>query len=141
MPDAQVLRFIKAAAQRLNAADTLLADSQYLDATYMAGYVVECSLKALLLSYIPVPDRPDFVRDCFRGSTAHDFEFLMHQLRQRGINMSSEIRKMISRADRIWSVDLRYDSGHGRAKDAKFLRDAGEAILSWVKRSVTWLQP
>ena len=137
MADPRVLRFIKAAAQRLGAADTLLSDSQYLDATYLAGYVVECSLKALLLSYIPVAERADFVRESFRGASAHDFEFLMHHLRQRGINISPEIRKLISQSDRIWSTDLRYESGHGRAKDAEFLRNAGETILSWVKRSVS----
>ena len=53
MADPQVLRFVKAAAARLSAADVLLDNSKYLDATYLAGYVVECSLKALLLSYVP----------------------------------------------------------------------------------------
>lgn len=137
MADPQVLRFVKAAAARLSAADVFLDNSKYLDATYLAGYVIECSLKALLLSYVPLPERPEFIREYFRGATAHDFEFLVHQLRQRGANITPDIRKLLSRSHRIWTTELRYESGYGRAKDTEFLRDASERILSWSRRSVT----
>ena len=137
MADAQVMRFLKAAAQRLVAADVLLQHSKHLDGTYLAGYVVECSLKALVLSYVRVSDRPEFIRQHFRGQVAHDFQYLVFLLLQRGVNIPKPVRRALIRAKEIWSTDLRYLAGQGKVADARFLRDAGEMILSWVQRSVT----
>ena len=137
MADAQVMRFLKAAAQRLEATDVLLDHSKHLDGMYLAGYVVECSLKALVLSYVRVRERPEFIRQHFRGRVAHDFEHLTTLLRQRGVNIPKPLRVSLVRANDIWSTDLRYESGHGKLADSKFLRDTGETVLAWVQRSVT----
>ncbi len=136
MADSQVMRFLRAAEQRLAAADLLLDNSKFLDGMYLAGYVVECSLKALVLSYIRVPERPEFLREHFRGQRAHDFEHLATLLLRNGVNIPKPLRLSVVRANDIWSTDLRYETGHGKVADSKFLRDAGEKILAWVQRSV-----
>lgn len=137
MADAQVLRFLKAATQRLVAADLLMTNAKHLDGTYLAGYVIECSLKALVLSYVRVSERSEFIREHFRGQIAHDFQYLVFLLLQRGVNIPKSIRQSVIKAKEIWTTDLRYDAGPGKAVDARFLRDAGETILAWVQRSVT----
>jgi hypothetical protein len=48
MPPTSSRDFLKAASQRLNAAETLLRENVTLDAQYIGGYAVECSLKALI---------------------------------------------------------------------------------------------
>ena len=137
MSDPQVMRFLKAASQRLAAADVLLRHSKHVDGTYLAGYVVECSLKALVLSYIRASERSEFIRQHFRGQVAHDFQYLAFLLLQRGVNIPKPVRRALVQAKEIWSTDLRYHGGQGKAADAQFLRNAGEMILSWVQRSVT----
>ena len=137
MSDPQVMRFLKAASQRLVAADVLLRHSKHVDGTYLAGYVVECSLKALVLSYIRASERSEFIRQHFRGQVAHDFQYLVFLLLLRGVNIPKPVRRALVQAKEIWSTDLRYHGGQGKAADAQFLRNAGEMILSWVQRSVT----
>lgn len=137
MSDPHIRRFLKAAVQRLAAAKVLLADDRYIDSSYLAGYVIECSLKALLLSYVPAPKRLTFIREKFRGVAAHSFEFLVHQLRRFGVTIPPEIFRQLQVADGIWSTDLRYEVGRGKASDCVYLCAAGRAIVLWVSRSVT----
>jgi HEPN domain-containing protein len=49
----QIRLFERIAEQRLAAAELLLEHQFYLDAVYLAGYTVECSLKALILRWTP----------------------------------------------------------------------------------------
>ena len=53
MIDKEVQRFMRAASQRYTAAELLLREGLNLEAMYLAGYVVECSLKALILAHTP----------------------------------------------------------------------------------------
>ena len=46
MPPTTSRDFQKVAAQRLTTAETLLREKLTLDAQYLGGYTVECSLKA-----------------------------------------------------------------------------------------------
>ena len=50
--------FLKVAEQRLNAAEALLGGDLTLDAQYVGGYAVECSLKALILEKTAFDYRP-----------------------------------------------------------------------------------
>ena len=45
--------WFRAAAQRLDAAKLLFQHSMYIDATYLGGYVVECSIKGNILGRVP----------------------------------------------------------------------------------------
>lgn len=52
--------FLRVAIQRLDAASEIMEDlGRTLEAQYIGGYSVECSLKALILEKIAVSDRPE----------------------------------------------------------------------------------
>ncbi len=53
MPPTTSRDFQKAAGQRLTAAETLLRETLTLDAQYIGGYTVECTLKALIMELTP----------------------------------------------------------------------------------------
>ena len=60
-----------------------LLDHDYTTAAvYLAGYGVECALKALLLSIVPVREQAAIIQT-FRGTRAHDFLWLRRQLNRR----------------------------------------------------------
>jgi HEPN domain-containing protein len=136
MVDAEVRRFLKAAGQRSMAAELLAAHRHYRDATYLAGYVIECALKALLLSYVPVKSRSKFVVLEFHGRRAHDYSLLLELLRSKGVTIPIGIRQAVMQAYRIWSVDLRYLAGVGWADETEALLDTGTLILDWVKERI-----
>ena len=50
--------FWRAASERLVTARLLLESRRHLDAVYLAGYVVEFALKALILDRTPARERP-----------------------------------------------------------------------------------
>lgn len=68
MPPTTSRDFQKASAQRLTAAETLLREKLTLDAQYIGGYTVECSLKSLILHRTPDPDKPDKLKQITSGA-------------------------------------------------------------------------
>ncbi len=101
-------------------------------AVYLAGYAVECMLKALWLSRIPTSERPSLV-DRFHGAKAHDFGWLKAQyLRVGGETLPPAISRAIATVN-SWSTDLRYQPGAMKINEAEaFLRTVDE-ILMWAK--------
>jgi len=134
--DPEVTRFFRAAVQRGLAAEVLAMNSQYRDATYLGGYVVECALKALVLTRVPVQERDQFVLDQFHGRRAHDCTLLVDLLRRQGQTIPSVILRTIMQVAAIWSVDLRYTPGRGRADEAEFLLVSGRQVLKWVEERI-----
>ena len=67
MPPTTSRDFQRAAAQRLNAAETLLREKLTLDAQYLSGYAVECSLKALILELTPDSSKADKLKEITAG--------------------------------------------------------------------------
>ena len=68
--------FQRAARQRLTTAEFLFENDYTLDATYLAGYTVECSLKALILRLTPAKKRPEMLKKISSGKLMHDPEIL-----------------------------------------------------------------
>src|SRR5260370_32384367 len=69
--------FQRAAAQRLRAAELLFDHNFHLESIYIAGYVVECALKALILKRTPQNRyRTVWKQITEVGSKGHDFEYL-----------------------------------------------------------------
>jgi len=62
MPPTTSRDFQRVAAQRLISAETLLREKLTLDAQYLGGYAVECSLKALILEQTPESQRLEKLR-------------------------------------------------------------------------------
>jgi hypothetical protein len=126
--------FLKVAEQRLNAAEALLTADLTLDAQYVGGYAVECSLKALILEKTLPTERPDKLLRISSGATMHKTETLLQELRSLGVQLTPELAKRIRRFD--WTTDLRYETGRrNRGETIGFLRTCVE-IRNWVKEQL-----
>lgn len=131
MPPTTSRDFQRVAAQRLTTAEALLRLKITLDAQYLAGYAVECSLKSLILERTPDPDKPEKLRQITSGSKMHRHEILLGELRDLGIHLPLDL------ADRVrhlkWTTDLRYETGR---------RDTGETIgfLKTTKAIYDWVE-
>src|SRR5205085_10313843 len=90
--------FQRAARQRLTTAEFLLDHRYNLDAMYLAGYAVECTLKALILEVTPVAERPETLKTISSGKKMHDAEMLGAILKQRGHPIPLELVKRFRRS-------------------------------------------
>lgn len=137
MPPLTSRDFVKVAAQRLNTAEFLLNNGTLrftLDAMYIAGYTVECSLKALILEKTPVAEKAARLIDLTSGAKMHRPEVLAGLLADAGAQLPVEFAKRIRRAD--WSTDLRYETGRKDAGETRaFLRTAA-MILRWTEQQM-----
>lgn len=133
--DATARKFLRAAKQRFVAAEFLLRHAFNFEAVYLAGYVIECALKTLILERTPERRRTELVRDDFRGERGHRLEVLIALLRRRGVVIPPAIAESLARASG-WSTALRYETGIVPSDDANlFLRSAAQ-VLEWVQRSI-----
>jgi HEPN domain-containing protein len=125
------LRFSRVATQRYDDARFLLGHRNQA-AIYLAGYAVECILKALLLSRIPARKTASTLRT-FRGEKGHDLEWLKVQYYKSGGDaFPPRIAQAFARV-RAWSTDLRYDPGTAQLKDATPFLEAVEQIIVWAR--------
>lgn len=100
-------------------------------AIYLAGYGVECLLKALVLSVIPAGDRQERVAN-FRGARAHNFDWLKARyFEQGGAQFPSEISKAFVLVN-TWDTEWRYRSGTAPYRDAEDFLQAAEQIIMWA---------
>src|SRR5436309_2268465 len=67
--------YYRCALQRYEEAAVLFKADYTTGAVYLAGYGIECILKALVLMAVPAGDRSDMLKS-FRGSKAHEYEWL-----------------------------------------------------------------
>jgi len=68
--------FYRVANQRFEDAEFLLGVERTTAAVYLAGYSVECILKALILAIVPRTQEADILA-MFRGARAHDYDWLL----------------------------------------------------------------
>ena len=130
MPPTTSRDFQKAAGQRLTAAKTLLRARLTLDAQYLGGYAVECSLKALILHLCPDPEKPDKLREITSGAKTHRPEVLFGELRDLGTEHPRWIAKRMRRFD--WTTDLRYETGRRDTGETTAFLKTAKAIYDWV---------
>ena len=131
MPPTTSRDFQKVASQRLTAAETLLRQKITLDAQYIGGYTIECSLKALILHRTRESERPDRLVRIASGAKMHRPDVLLGELRELGVALPLEIAKRMRRFD--WTTNLRYETGR---------RDTGETIafLKTAKFIYDWVE-
>ena len=123
--------FYQAAVQRFEDARFLLRGKRTTAAVYLAGYVVECMLKALVLSAIPQKQRSN-AQASFRGSKAHDFEWLKQlYLKNRGAPFPPGIARQFSIVN-TWRTNLRYKPGSAKMADAVAFLNAAQEIIKWA---------
>lgn len=124
-------RFYRAAKQRFDDALLLLEMQRTTAAVYLAGYSVECMLKALILSVVPQAQEPELLGR-FRGARAHDYEWLLPLYAEKGgARIPASVVPHFARVN-SWSTDMRYAPGTPAASEAKAFTDAAIAIMTWV---------
>jgi hypothetical protein len=127
--------FYTCALQRYDDAEVLLRAGNTTGAVYMAGYSIECILKALLLSSLPSKDR-EKMSSTFRGKWAHNYEELRRRYRRSAKGKMVDFPLEINRAFALvgwWSTELRYKAGLIPEKEAAGFLSATETILYWAK--------
>jgi HEPN domain-containing protein len=122
--------YYRAAKQRYADAELLLEAERTTGAVYLAGYAVECMLKALVLAVVPAGRRGELLAD-FRGSRAHNIEWLTALYRRHaGGAIPRDVTRHLSWVAE-WSTDMRYATGVLAGAEA-------EAFLASVRAIVTW---
>jgi HEPN domain-containing protein len=123
--------FYRAAKQRYDDAQLLLDARRTTGAVYLAGYTVECFLKALVLVTLAAGARKTLLRE-FRGSRAHDIEWLGALYRQQpGVSMPREIARHLARVA-SWSTELPYATGLLKKRDADEFMESVVALSKWA---------
>jgi len=123
--------FQRAALQRLTTADFLLANDYTLDAMYLAGYTIECTLKALILEVTPEADRPDTLKKISSGKKMHDTEVLAGILKDKGRPIPLDLVRRLRRSG--WSTALRYETGRKDTGETRGFLKTAKATADWVE--------
>jgi hypothetical protein len=134
--------FQRAARQRLTTAEFLLSQQYNLDAMYLAGYSIECTLKALILKLAaklsPTQKigsrqigRTEIERQIESGSKMHNPEVLAEFLKDLGQPIPLEIKKKFRRSQ--WSTSLRYESGRKDTGEVRWFLRLALQTYEWVE--------
>ncbi len=134
MPPTSSRDFQKAAAQRLIAAETLLRAKLSLDARYIGGYTIECSLKALILERTLAPDRVETLGKISSGAKMHRPDILLGELRRLGAPpLPLELARRLRPGRFDWATDLRYETGRRDTGETTAFLKTAKSIHDWVE--------
>ena len=123
--------FYRCALQRNEEAEVLFREDYNTGAVYLAGYGIECMLKALILSAVPPTVRPDILKS-FRGGKAHDFEWLRDlYLVSGGARFPRDINRHFTKVN-DWSTDLRYTPRSFHPNEAEDFLASAKSIVAWI---------
>ena len=126
----------RAATQRLDVANFLLKNSKYyLDAVYLAGYAVECSLKALVLERTLKSKRAAVCEEISSGAKAHNLDFLKGILERRGCSIPDKTRESLNVIKCEWKTNLRYVGALIPYEEAESFIKHVAWICQWAERS------
>jgi HEPN domain-containing protein len=124
---------------RLREAEALLAAGHYSGAYYLAGYAVECALKACIARKTKAGDFPD--RKLVNESYTHDIERLvvaagLKEDRDDLVGRDERFRLYWGVASR-WSPDSRYEVIARERAVALYtaVADQRHGVLRWLRRS------
>ncbi len=124
--------FYRAAKQRYDDAQLLLEAGRTTGAVYLAGYTVECFLKALLLASVSRQLRQRLLGE-FCGAGGHDIERLGALYRRHvGADIPRDVTRHLSRVA-TWSTDLRYATGTLKRRDADEFFKSVVAVTTWAE--------
>jgi HEPN domain-containing protein len=117
---------------RADEARSLLGAGHWAGAYYLAGYAVECALKAVIASRIrsgDFPPKPDLVRRMY----SHDLAGLL-RIAEIAPPPAPEVRSRWNVASE-WRVESRYDTGVSEQKARALVEsvtDDQNGILLWL---------
>jgi hypothetical protein len=124
--------FYRAAKQRFDDALLLLELERTTGAVYLAGYSVECILKALIISSVP-DHQEENILGMFRGGQAHAYAWLLRLYREQGgARMPPQVVPHFTRVN-SWSTDMRYAPGTIAMSEAQAFLDSATVILAWAE--------
>lgn len=129
--DADARKYYRVAKQRLEDAELLQREKieRYAASIYLAGYVIECVLKSLLL-HTTRKNRPE-MRRALKEDFGHNLRRLHDRLTELGLSMPKNISgNLLFVAS--WSPELRYEPGPGNPTDAKKFLSCAKAIVEWA---------
>ncbi len=122
--------YYRAARQRYEDAELLLRAGRTTGAVYLAGYTVECMLKALILVSVAERERENSLRTIRK--IGHNIQKLGALYRQHGrAQIPHEVTRHLTRVA-AWSTDLRYSDGTLRARDVEEFIESVVAISQWA---------
>ena len=101
---------------------------------YLAGYAVECALKAVILANTPASKHKE-TKDSFRGKVAHNYDWLRHLVRKRKVVIPEEVIRSLGNAN-WWGTELRYQSSQVERRECERFLEAAQIIVSWGGRSI-----
>lgn len=122
--------FSRVASQRFEDAECLLGNFRTTGAVYLAGYGVECMLKALWLHSAPA-GRQTRITASFRGERGHDIDWLFGAAGLRGTTPKS-LRETIVYL-RTWTTSFRYRPGMIEFKEAEEFVERARAFIQWAQ--------
>ena|SRR3990172_1182581 len=123
--------FQRAALQRLTAAEFLLDNHYNLDAMYLAGYTLECTLKALIVEKAPAAEKTTTLKKISSGKKMHNVEVLSGLLKDFGCPIPLELVKRLRKS--TWSTTLRYESGRTDTGETRAFLKTAKAVYNWVE--------
>jgi hypothetical protein len=127
--------FLKAALQRLDVAVEIMEIlRRSLEAQYIGGYSVECSLKALILERTAGAERPSMLQRLTHGATYHRPEVLLDRLRDLGIALTPDLARRMRRFD--WTTGLRYETGRKDTGETNALLKTARAVYAWAEPQI-----
>lgn len=105
-----------------------------LDAMYLAGYAVECTLKALILELTPIGDKADTLKKITSGKKMHSPEVLGSILKDLGSPIPIELVRRFRRSG--WSTALRYESGRTDTGETRGFWKTAKMAFEWVEEQL-----
>lgn len=118
------------AETRLDEAESLLGAGMWSGAFYLAGYVVELALKAVLTKELREHSMPD--KKGVSDAHEHDLQKLARQAGLQPHGPSSPVRVYWNTLTNDWSPDARYRQ-HSEKPAGELVRAARE-VLAWLKQ-------
>ncbi len=124
-------RFYRAAFQRFREAEVLLTAGYTTGSIYLAGYAVECILKALILAATPAGEHVAVLKT-FKGGKAHDYEWRRAVYLTRGVaSFPRQVNRQFNLInDR--STELRYSPRTARGDEAEAFTQAALGTVLWA---------
>lgn len=135
---------LKAAVHRRDDADALLKSQRWRGAMYLAGYSVECLLKAKLMQIYSCANLSDLENELQRrGLLAQHATIFTHQLEDlltlaNGIGrlrQNAPLWRLFNIVNR-WIPAWRYNPDLAKREDARDYLDAVDGICHWVEHNL-----
>jgi hypothetical protein len=121
-----------AALQRFEDAQILFDNARATGAVYLAGYAVECLLKAVLLDRA-ARSKLASVWDSFRGRAGHNLDSLEYAVSRVGLALPPKLKRDFLKVS-TWTTDLRYYAGSKKWDDARDFLQSAARLIEWLER-------